>query len=287
MTIAKIIAPVRGDGKGEHVLSHAIALARVFDAHVEALHCRARSSDFMPFGVVVPRALKRQIEGSMADLAQSEEAHMRKLFSELAERESLEIVEDGTTPPRDRPTLGWREEAGRQADVLGVSGRLADLIVVPRPDHEMSLGFNTLYAAVMQTGRPVVMCPDRACMNGLPGHVALAWNGSMEAARAVAIGIDLLQRAERVTVLTVGDTAEGAAPERLVDYLALRGITAEVRRLPERRGVGAELLAGMQSAGADMGLMGAYSHSRGRETLLGGASQHVVDHAQLPVVLVH
>jgi len=287
MTVAKILVPLRGDGKGEVVLDHAITLGRCFGSHIEAIYCRPATRDLLPYGVVVPRFLRDQIEKSMTTVAEGEEGRMRSLFDAVAGRVGLEIVNAGTTPPRDTPTLGWREAVGRQADILGVNGRLADIIAVPRPDHTSNLGFNTLYSALMNTGRPVLMCPDRSPAGDLPGHIAIAWNGSTEAARAVALGTDLLHAAQRVTILTSGEMPDGACADALVEYLAARGVTATVLAVKGDGDVGASLLSGAASAGADMILMGAYSHSRGRESLFGGVSQHVVDHAQLPVLLVH
>ena len=54
MTLRTILVPVRGDGKGERVLDHALAVARRFNAHIAVVHCRPRPEDMMPFGVFVP-----------------------------------------------------------------------------------------------------------------------------------------------------------------------------------------------------------------------------------------
>lgn len=287
MTISKILVPLRGDGKGEAVLSHAIALAGAFQAHVEALFCRPQTSDMLPYGVVVPAFLRKQIENSMDTVGSGEQERMRSLFNEYALARDVEVVAAGTVPPRDRVSLGWREALGRQADLLGLHGRLADLIVVPRPDHAQNLGFNTLYSALMNTGRPVLMAPAVTAEASPVSHVAIAWNGSMEAARAVALGIDLIQAAERITILTAGKMPGGTTAEDLTGYLAVRGVEAAHTALPEDDDIGARILSGAAKAGASMLLMGAYSHGRGRESLFGGVSQHVVDHASLPVVLVH
>ena len=288
MTIGKILVPIRGDGKGEAVLDHAIALARGYHAHIEALYCHPAAADMIPYGVVVPAFLRDQIRKSMDSVSEGENTRLYGLFEEVATRHGLAVVPESEVPPRDRVTLGWREAEGKQADQLGVHGRLADVIAVPRPDHEANLGFNTLYSALMNTGRPVLMCPSSAPRNGLPGHVAVAWNGSMEAARAVALGADLLSGAGRVTILTAGRTPGAVSADALASYLSVRGVKAGQTTLSSRGGhVGEILLKAIEGAGADMLLMGAYSHSRGRESLFGGVSQHVVDHAAMPVMLVH
>lgn len=287
MTIAKILVPLRGDGRGEGVIGHAVALARPFNAHIEAIYCRTQKEDLMPYGVAVPRFLREQIETSIAAVSDGEETHMHSLFDEFVKTHGLSSVPLDDVPPRDRTTLSWRESHGRQADVLAVRGRLADLVAVARPDKAANLGFNTLYSALMQTGRPVLMCPPAPAADAPLAHVAIAWNGSTEAARAVALGIDLILAAGNVSVLTVGEAPDGARAEDLIGYLAVRGVAAEHHPCKAKGDVGNALLSGASEVGASLLLMGAYSHSRGRESLFGGASQHVTDNAGLPVVLVH
>lgn len=286
MTISKILVPVRGDGKGETVLEHAVALARLFAAHIETLYCQAQTADVIPYGVVVPRFLRKQIESSMNEVGQSESERMRALFDDFGRRHGLTVVGTDAVPPAGEVSLRWRTALGRQADLLGLHGRLSDLIAVPRPDHEQNLGFNTLHAALMYTGRPVMMCADTPPERPLLEHVAIAWNGSTEASRAVALGMDLVQKADRVTVMTAGETPEAASAADLVAYLAVRGVEAE-RRLLAPGDPGQRLLATASELGATLMLMGAYSHSRGRESLFGGVTQHIVDEAKLPTVLVH
>ena len=77
MPVKKILVPVRGDGKGENVLAHAAAIARHHHAHVEVLHCRARPADMIPYGVVVPSALREQIKRQAKELADAEEEEKR------------------------------------------------------------------------------------------------------------------------------------------------------------------------------------------------------------------
>ena len=61
MTLKTILVPVRGDGLGEGVLNHALALGQRFDAHLDVVHCRPKPEDLLPFGVFVPAALKNEI----------------------------------------------------------------------------------------------------------------------------------------------------------------------------------------------------------------------------------
>ncbi len=108
MSIAKILVPVRGDGKGENVLAHAAAIARKHNAHIEAVHCRPRPQDMIPSGVAVPPALRKQLEAQMVELANAEEASLQEKFRARLARLGLELIETGI-PPRDRPSAGWCE----------------------------------------------------------------------------------------------------------------------------------------------------------------------------------
>ncbi len=287
MTIRRILVPVRGDGKGEGVLDHAVALARHFAAHVDVLHCRARPEDMLPFGVSVPAAIRENILESARTVADQEESKVRDVFDAYCARNGLTVV-DRPPGPEGEVSLSWREEAGKQAAVVALHGRLADLIAVARPDRQRNLGLNTLEAALLETGKPVLLCPPLP-VKSVGRHVAIAWNGSSEAALAVTMGLPVLRAAEAVTVIALSDEArKPLGPEALKDYLADHGIAAEVATEKSKATeVGGSLLRIAKERGADLLLMGAYGQSRRRELVLGGVTQHVIDHADLPVLLTH
>jgi nucleotide-binding universal stress UspA family protein len=288
MSVRTILVPIRGDGKGEDVLDHALALARPFNAHLQVIHCRPRSEDMLPYGVYVPTAFRNQVTSWATGIADDEEVKLRALFKEYCSRHELVVVEDSAAAPKDRVSASWEEATGKQAAVVALRGRLADVIAVPRPDRDLNLGHNTLEAALLETGRPVLLCPP--VQAGTIGrHVAIGWNGSPEAARAVAAALPVLTAAERVTVLTATTgTRTELGPEDLRRHLTSHGCEAEIRTFRSRATeVGHGLLATAEEIGTDTLLIGAYGHSRRRELLMGGVTQHVIDHADMPVLLVH
>ena len=287
MTIAKILCPIRGDDRGEGVLNHAVAIGRPYNAHIEAVFAQPQTRDLLPHTDMLPGFMLDRIQQSVAQSAEAEGERMRELFNEFARREGLEVIQPGQPVPHDRLTVSFRTETGRQASVLGIRGRLADLVVVAQPDPQGSLGVNTLHSSLMSTGRPVLMAPPRAVPEHLAGHIAIGWNGSTEAARAVALSTDIIQKATKVTALTIGETPTGASAEDLIEYLAVRGVTCEHRALAADRDAGPALLKGAADAGADLLLMGAYSRGRGQEALFGGATDHVVRRAEMPVLMTH
>ena len=133
---------------------------------------------------------------------------------------------------------------GRQVDVIKRHGRLADLVCVAKPDVSRNLGANTLKAALFNTGRPVMMCPEAEFPPvTLGARIAIGWNGSSEASRAVALSLALLEGADDVVVLSAGEEVHGARAEDLRTYLAERGIEARVERFTAKRRIGDALLA--------------------------------------------
>ncbi|MEM7752240.1 MAG: universal stress protein [Pseudomonadota bacterium] len=280
-----IMLPVRGDGKGDNVLAHAAALARRFGARVRVIHCHPKSSDVLSYGVVIPKVVRRQIEEAMSSAAEVTETQLVEEFRELAAKFGLaeQVHEPG------KATARFIEFEGKQMEAVRTHGRLADLICVPQPDPKLNLGINTLKSALFSSGRPVMMCPPQESVSdGFADHVAIGWNGSLEATRAVAMALPLIASAKSVTILSGGTSQPAAGPEELVRYLELKEIDSKVRKFDAKgANVGESLLQETKGAGCGTLIMGAYHDSYERESLFGGNSQTVVAQADIPVVLVH
>ncbi|MCV3271334.1 universal stress protein [Roseobacter sinensis] len=283
--LRKILVPVRGDGLVETVLRHAATLAQYHRAHIVIAHCRARGEDLMPYGVPMPSFARKTMMKQAQELADQQEQALREDLHRLAQTLDLDETKAATEAVT---TVEFIEEHGRMADVIKHNGRLADLIVVAKPDRDRNLGTNSLKSALFQTGRPVLMCPTGGAVpTDFGDRVAIAWNGSLEASRSVALTLDLVAAAGSVVILAGGSgEPHGATAEELVDYYKLRNISAEIQRF-DAQSPGAVLLDKAKASGAGLLVMGAYSASHERETLFGGNTQEVVDQADIPVVLAH
>lgn len=283
--IRKIVIPVRGDNKSENVFAHASTLARRYQAHVVVTHCRARAEDMMPYGIAIPKAMRQLILTQSKSVADQVEDGLRKEIEVLADR--FEVTWSDA-PDYTGASASWIEEQGRQVDVIKRHGRLADLICVAKPDVDRNLGANTLKAALFNTGRPVMMCPPR---EGRPetlcDRIAIGWNGSTEVSRALALTLNVIEQASEVVILSSGVEVEGATADDLIAYLQERGVSARVETFSAKRRIGQKLLEVSADVGADTLIIGAYSNSHERETIFGGTTQAVVDHASIPVILVH
>ena len=87
----KILVPVRGDGKGDNVFAHVVALARPFNAHIVVAHCRTRPQDMIPFGVAVPAGLRDQIIAQSTEIYNQVEAGIRGEIEALCEQHGAQL----------------------------------------------------------------------------------------------------------------------------------------------------------------------------------------------------
>lgn len=283
-TLHTILMPVRDDGRGPILFAHAAMLAKRYNAHVRVVHCQPKAEDMLPYGVVIPAFLRKQLEEATAKRAGYEHGSQREKFLELAKLHGI------SAEPRSfgKPTAAFREYEGKQVEAVRHYGRLADLICVAKPSRDENLGYNTLKSALFTSGRPVLVCPNTEQVSADIGrHVAIGWNGSLEASRAVALAMPLIEGADRVSILTAGQIEHTATPEEFKIYLAQRGISSEISSFERKGNVGRALLEKSDALGANMLIMGAYHESYERESILGGNSATVVEESVIPVVMVH
>ncbi|MEL6337007.1 MAG: universal stress protein [Pseudomonadota bacterium] len=286
MTIARILVPLRGDGRSEFALAHAARLAHRYSAHIEAVHCRARPDDYLPIGINVPSFLREQIRSSADQVANEEEEALRERFAAMLPGLGLPLTDPGAVDP-NVPSAHFEEARGKMVEVIKARGRLADFTAVAQPDRDRNLGENSLRAALFQTGRPALMCPPAEPAADLGAHVAIAWNGALEATRAVALAQPLLRMADRVTILDGGAEHPRIGGEALHEYLRCHHVAAERVPIDARQDPGQAILKGAADVGASLIVTGAYGHSREHEMIFGGATQSIIDNAASAILMAH
>ena len=184
----------------------------------------------------------------------------------------------------------WQVAEGSLPAVLRRLGNRHDLLLLAR-DAQSEEQRARLGAIVLECGMPVILVPAQAAAR--LDCIAVAWNGSAEALRALQAARPLLACAQRVVVLR-GELHDRYAeigwlpPFDLDVYLHRHGIQAEYRGITGPEGeAGRSLLAAARDAGADLLVMGAYGRTRFSEWVFGGATRHIVAEAGLPVLLRH
>jgi nucleotide-binding universal stress UspA family protein len=123
--------------------------------------------------------------------------------------------------------------------------------------------------------------------------IAVAWNGSREAARAVAESLPYLQRADKAGVLVVEQTEHPTEADALMGidavlHLKHHGVNAVKRRsFAIEDEVAETLIAECRSFGATLLVIGSYGHSLLRELLPGGATSRLLRSAPVPLLVAH
>jgi nucleotide-binding universal stress UspA family protein len=164
-----------------------------------------------------------------------------------------------------------------------------DLIVVGRPvSGQFAPSMVALEAALFESGRPLLIVPPEPRQE-IGRRIAIAWNGSTETARTVAFAMPLLKRADEVLVVTVEQgMVPGPSGQDLAQNLTRSGIATRVRHVEvDRRSVGEAMLAESRTFGANLMVKGAYTQSRIRQMIFGGATSHILAHADLPVIMAN
>lgn len=283
-----ILTPVRGDGHGSAVLALGIAMGKPFGGHLDVIHVHARPEDFMPYGIPMPRGLREKLIESAQKSAEGEEGRLHDLFREFCKTHDLAEVDAASNNDPGTVTATWREIEGKQASIVAVEGRLSDLVVVAKPDRQANLGFNTFQAALFEVGALTAVAPNREVSSALD-HVAIGWNGSVEAARAVKRSLRLLSGVNKITIVSgEGERAPKLGPDALQRYLGFHGLQADVATFKATsHDIGEKILAKVGDIGADTLVMGAYGNEKRSEFVLGGATQHVLEHAAVPLLMAH
>ncbi len=286
MAIRKVLLPLTGTAAGEAALTTSLMIARLWNAHVLALHVRVDSRDVAPLaGEGLSGAMIEEMM-SATEKESGERAHaVRAMFERFVARHDVVVSE--ARAGADYATAAFAAVTGREEDIVAQQARLADVTVVPHPDAgEDVSSSDALHAVLFDSGRPVLISP-RVAPTTIGTRVCLAWNGTAESASSALAALPWMQRAEVVRILSAdGYQRRGPGAAELGAYLALHGIKADVEMFQSvGNSVGAGLLAAARRFDCDLLSMGAYSHSRLRQLILGGVTRHVLEHANLPVMM--
>lgn len=288
MAVHNILVPVTGQKDCEMAIDAALILAKRFKAHVVGLHIKGNPLGKLPFfeESLALRGINREFEDLRRNVWHTEEA-ARSQFETSRLRHDVPIAE--VPGPDPGTTASFQIVARRSANTLSEAARVFDLVVMAatRATTEED-GLQSLKGVLIDSGRPVLMTPEILPAT-LGDNIFLAWNRSTQSARAVAAASTFIDTASQVTIGYVGTGAKsGPAPEELARSLIWRGVEVELHHIePEGTSVGALLLQHVEELGSDLLVMGAYSHSRVRELILGGVTQHVLRNASVPVLMVH
>jgi nucleotide-binding universal stress UspA family protein len=279
MTIKDLLLQVDGTPAFEQRLEAALALAGAYDAHLTALCLVAEPYIPAIVGVNLPPEVIRQQREAAEAAADA-----------MAEKIRAKAQSAGISVETRRETA----MIDRLAAVFARQGRHTDLVIVGQSNPESESDDASLVeAAFMDTGRPALVIPYIGPRNVPPRKILCAWDGSREAARAINDAIPFLMAAKDVSLLIVD-------PQSLADrigeqpgadmgaHLARHGVRVTVETAQSGDlSVGDVILSQASDEGTDLLVMGAYGHSRLREMVLGGTTEHMLRHMTVPVLFGH
>ena len=265
------------------VLEGARLMAKAFDSYMEGFAVRPSPGTYVTVEPVSSLAISGAFEADTANQTRAEfEAFMRK----------HNVPQGGQETPSVYSYAWPRAEAAEDA-YIGSYGRIFDLIVLGRPGPAPeNPRMPPLEAALFDSGRPVLIVPKNVPAS-IGRNVLVAWNRSTEQAHTNTLSLPLLHRADKVTVLMVeGGATTGPTGEEAALHLRRNGIKADaltIKRSERMSGeaIGALTLEHAASLGSDLIVKSAYTQSRLRQMIFGGATRHILANATLPVLMAH
>jgi nucleotide-binding universal stress UspA family protein len=288
MSIKRILVPLPGSVGHTAEIDMALSAAKTLGAHVEALFIS------QPTPVTVSEYGGRTAAGALTSYAEEREERdrialdARERFTRACAAVGIPIL-SANDEPGTPLAASWREAEGSYVEIAVQRAAAFDLMVAASATVMESL-MTIAEQSLLRTRRPVLLAPSRL-QGDLTGSVMIAWDESPECWHAVSAAIPFLQLAKSVQVISVDRDASSrkASQTEVLAYLRCHGIGATAQVIePHLLSVGDTLLAAGAEHEAGLLVMGAYSHSRLREMLLGGATRHILKNASArPVLLAH
>jgi len=283
-----IMIPVADRPECKLAMDAAFALADQFSGNVVGCHLRPHRLE----GVEVSRrsflgfrrsdAVSRSMSEKQVELNRAAAA---KLFSAHVGRAGFKAVKQASLGATR--AAQWIEMVGSLDRLFAIVGPTSDVCIVSRPKAAAKgPGADFMLAALLESGKPVIVLPQTP-IKSFGKRIVIAWNQSVEAARAVSASLPLLQQAEAVQIVSAGpESRAGPKSTALANYLKYWGVNAK-RTKTKGRDVAAEVAEVFRKSGADLIVMGAYSRGRFRERVFGGVTEDLLFRTGPPIFTLH
>lgn len=278
MSLKSILSVIRPD-EDQIALTKAVELARAANGYLNIL-----VADEMP----VPMVSAYDMVNTDIWARQSDEAR-------AAVKDRTDAVEKLLAQDNVKGSVfGTVAQAANFSDVVGRAARYNDLtFILSGEDTDKRLREAVIGGALFESGSPILMCSKEQTPNPAPERVVIGWNATPQSGRAVRGAIDILKFAQEVTAVLVDPepsfTGHGEEPgANIAAYLGRHGISAEITRLPSQgQSVEDILRRSVSDTGAEMLVIGGYSHSRLRQRIFGGTTSSIMERPPCPIFMAH
>jgi nucleotide-binding universal stress UspA family protein len=278
-----ILVPVEEHVLIQSVLETALLLGRALDGYLEGMAITPNMPLYYASDISVGAVGDLSFLDPEARRGRAESS--RRLFETFMAAQGVPRSDTGPS----KVCFGWRRGDLEEDDFVGSYGRAFDITVLGRPRAEANHPRPpTVEAALFESGRPVLIVPPTPS-GTLGTTVVIAWNRSTETARTVALAMPLLAKAQRIIITDFEDWGvSGPSAQDLSDTLRRDGLPVETRTVPNPHGhAGEAILAAAAALGCDLLVKGAYTQSRLRQFIFGGATSHILSHTTVPVLMAH
>jgi nucleotide-binding universal stress UspA family protein len=275
-----ILVPVEEHRLIQSVLETALVLGRAVDGYLEGMAITPNLPPYIASDIAVGDIsfLDPEVRRQRADAS-------RRLFETFMTAQQVPWLNAEAMGL----SFGWRRSELEEDDFVGHYARSFDITVLGRPsDQPDHPRLPTIEAVLFESGRPVLLVPPTPPAT-LGTTVVIAWNRSTETARTVALAMPLLAKAQRIVVIDFEDWGvSGPSSQDLSHTLTHNGLPVETRTVPNpHRHAGEAILSAAVSLGCDLLVKGAYTQSRLRQFIFGGATSQILSNTTIPVLMAH
>ena len=260
-----------------HLIDCAVSLAKKYNSSVSGVAIHQRIDSFIAQeGSIVFDSLHH-------DENKEEAIKYKEKFID-----HINILKKSDTDLKDLK-YKWLSEELENQKYLGDLSRVYNVVIISRPYQELqSASLSSIQTTLFDGGRPVMLIPMNKQID-IGKKVVISWNCTTESSRAVFAALPILKQASDVTILTVEKViTDGPSGEQVSELLASHGIDAKpVTISGDEKKNGDSILDFSQSVDADLIVKGAYTQSRLREIIFGGATRHLMLHSEIPIYLVN
>ena len=282
MPIRKILVPVTGKLNDDGLLDAALAMAREQSTAIEVLYVRPSVVGNFPGWEFDYGAWSEEYQASIEASVKEATSAAHSYFDGWRHRNQI-------GDESNAPEIAWREETGINSDLIGAAGRVSDLIVTRGPQSTGTAWAREIFeGALLETGRPVLMVPETPFLSRTDS-VLVAWNDSVQSARAVAGAMPLLRDRKWIKLVSyIEETGDEVKLDPIKAFFQRHGITVETEvKALNGRLVGQSILDEVDRMQAGLLVMRTYTHSRVREMIFGGTTRDIIEQARIGVVLAH
>ena len=280
MSMKSVLVPMEPHEGMSAVLETALLLAKKRGSYIEGFPLRFGISEFVAVDPAGSIPLESYRQESLEEAAQA-----RRMFETFMQQRGV-VKSSGSSGL----SCGWLDEAPEGESFVGSYGRVFDITVLGRPDaNTIGLHNRAIESGLFESGKPILLAPPVAPKD-IATNVMVHWNCSTEQSRVSGFAMPLLHQASQVTVLNVvgGQAVPGPSAEQFLRHLQLNGIPARLKSVGlEGKSTGEAILAAAKAEGCNLLVKGAFTQSRLRQMIFGGATSHILAHAELPVLMAH